>query len=138
MNDEALILPRRLALRILAAAQAAQPRRIAGVVGYETAGPVAFLEIRNSAPNPEEQVILAQQDRAIARLGLDGRGLGLWAFVISYPTRAAEPTQEDFRNSPFPDAVHLVVSLSTKGVLEMRAWQRQGAEARERVLKIRD
>jgi proteasome lid subunit RPN8/RPN11 len=138
MNEEALILPRRLAMRILAAAQVAQPRRIAGVVGYDSSGPVAFMPIRNSAPDAEQHVTLAQADRSAARFGLDGRGLGLWAYVVSHPTAAAEPTPQDFRESPYADAVHLVISLSTKGVLEMRAWQRIGTEPRERVLKIRD
>lgn len=138
MTEAALILPRRLALRLLAAAQTAQPRRIAGVVGYDSSGPVAFMPIRNSAPQPEQQVTLAQGDRTAARFALDGRGLGLWAFVVSHPTQAAEPTPQDFRDSPYPDAVHLIISLSTKGVLEMRAWQRVGTEPHERVLKIRD
>jgi len=138
VNEAALILPRRLALRILAVAQSAQPNRMAGVVGYDSSGPIAFMPLRNGAPEPDKHVVHASGDLAAARFGLDGRGLGLWAYVISHPTEAAEPTSEDFRNSPYPNEVHLVISLSTKGVLEMRAWQRIGTEPHERVLKIRD
>lgn len=138
VTETALILPRRLALRILAAAQNAAPNRTAGVVGCDADGPVAFLQLRNGAPQPETQVVHASGDIQAARFALDGRGLGLWAYVISHPAGPAEPKAEDFRNSPYADAVHLVISLSTKGVLEMRAWQRVGTEPRERVLKIRD
>ncbi|HSW12908.1 MAG TPA: hypothetical protein VLI06_08725 [Solimonas sp.] len=138
VNETALILPRRLALRILAAAQNAAPNRMGGVVGHDADGPVAFMALRNGAPQPETHVVHAAGDIQAARFGLDGRGLGLWAYVISHPAAAAEPKGEDFRNSPWPDALQLVVSLSTKGVLEMRAWQRLGTEPHERVLKIRD
>lgn len=138
VTETALILPRRLVLRILAVAQNAQPRRIAGVVGYDSSGPVAFMPLRNGAPAPETHVAHASEDLTAAHFALDGRGYGLWAYVTSHPATAAVPSAEDFRDSPYPEAVHLVISLSTKGVLEMRAWQRIGAEPHERVLKIRD
>jgi [CysO sulfur-carrier protein]-S-L-cysteine hydrolase len=138
MNDTALVLPRRIALRILGDAQTAQPRRIGGVVGVDTTGPAVFLPIRNASPLAETVVHHSGDDVSLAKSGLDGRGMGLWAYVVSHPTASAEPTVREFMDSPFPDAVHLVVSLSTKGVLEMRAWERSDAQVRERVLKIRD
>ncbi|PPE73490.1 hypothetical protein C3942_11825 [Solimonas fluminis] len=138
VTEAALILPRRLVLRILAAAQNSAPNRMGGVVGHDADGPVAFMQLRNGAPQPETQLVHASGDIQAARFGLDGRGLGLWAYVVSYPASAAEPKAEDFRNSPYPDALHLVISLSTKGVLEMRAWRRLGTEPHECVLKIKD
>jgi proteasome lid subunit RPN8/RPN11 len=138
MTDPALILPRRIALRILGEAQTAQPRRVGGVVGYDTTGPALFMPIRNASAQPETSIHHAGDDVSLAKSGLDGRSMGLWAYVTSHPLAAAEPVVRDFMDSPFPDALQLVVSLSTKGVLEMRAWERSGATVRERVLKIRD
>lgn len=34
--------------------------------------------------------------------------------------------------------LHLVISLNTKGVLEMRAWELVQGQPQERVLKVRD
>lgn len=136
--DVPLILPRRVAIRILGDAQTAQPRRIAGLVGADGDGPIAFFAMRNAAPQPETVIRYSGDELAQARAALQGRGLALWAYVTSHPATAAVPVATDFIESPFPDAVHLVVSLSTKGVLEMRAWQHRNGQLRERVLKIRD
>jgi hypothetical protein len=138
MNDAPLILPRRVAVRILGEAQTAQPRRIGGVVGADDAGPAVFLAVRNASGQPEGSVHHSGDDIAVAKAGLEGRGMVLWAYVVSHPTAAAEPGARDFLDSPFPETLQLVVSLSTKGVLEMRAWERLGTTVRERVLKIRD
>jgi len=136
--DVALILPRRVAIRILGEAQSAQPRRIAGVVAADADGPSEFFTLRNAAPKPEATIVYSGDELANARAAMQRRGLQLWAYVNSHPTAAAVPLMQDFRGSPFPEAVHLVVSLSTKGVLEMRAWQVRGGAPHERVLKIRD
>lgn len=136
MIDAALVLPRRVAVRILGTAQDAQPGRIAGVVGADSSGPVLFHAIRNAAPRPEEAIVHSGDELSLARMALEGRGQSLWAYVTSYPTTAAEPAVRDVLDGPFPDALQLVVSLSTKGVLEMRAWERHGAQLRERTLKV--
>lgn len=136
--DIPLILPRRVAIRILGEAQTAQPRRIAGVVGADLDGPLSFFTMRNAANQPEASIVLSGDEIANARAAVQGRGQQVWAYVTSHPLAAAVPVTQDFRDSPYPNAVHLVVSLSTKGVLEMRAWQLRESEPRERILKIRD
>jgi [CysO sulfur-carrier protein]-S-L-cysteine hydrolase len=129
--EVALVLPRRVAVRILGAAQSAQPGRLAGLVGADLEGPAAFFPLRNVAAQPESAILYSTDELA-------QRGLNLWAYVTSHPTQSAEPAVQDFMTCPFPNEVQLVVSLSTKGVLEMRAWQLRGGVPRERVLKIRD
>jgi [CysO sulfur-carrier protein]-S-L-cysteine hydrolase len=136
--EVALVLPRRVAVRILGAAQSAQPGRLAGLVGADLEGPAAFFPLRNVAAQPESAILYSTDELAQANTALRQRGLNLWAYVTSHPTQSAEPAVQDFMTCPFPNEVQLVVSLSTKGVLEMRAWQLRGGVPRERVLKIRD
>ncbi|HUS24107.1 MAG TPA: hypothetical protein VM369_04110 [Candidatus Binatia bacterium] len=136
MIDAALVLPRRVAVRILGEAQTAQPSRISGLVAADTSGPVSFVRIRNAAPQPETAIVHSGDDLSLARMALDGRGCQLWAYVTSHPATAAIPSVREVLDSPFPDALQLVVSLSTKGVLEMRAWERHDAQLRERTLKV--
>ncbi|HEX4896012.1 MAG TPA: hypothetical protein VFV11_06760 [Solimonas sp.] len=109
---ETLVMPRPLAIRILHAAQVAQPASIRGVVGARGAEPVSFHAGREVPPPGET----------------------LWARLWSHPEAEAVPSASELT----PDGLSLVVSLNIKGVLEMRAWRLQGGDAQEQVLKIKD
>lgn len=107
MNLE-LIMPRRLVIEILHQAQIAQPAAIAGWVSAQDGLPCAFHQ--EAAPaNP-----------------------ALWARLWSNPLAPAIPTAAQL----MAGGLHLVVSLNTKGVLEMRAWELLDGAPHEHVLKI--
>lgn len=115
MNEDDLVMPRTLAIRILHEAQIAQPEAIRGVVGVRVQEPCSF----------SQQASLAD---------LDARGEKLWARLWSNPTAPAVPSTDQLSGG----GLFLVVSLNTKGVLEMRAWELRSGAPFERVLKIRD
>ncbi|HEY1075425.1 MAG TPA: hypothetical protein VGE51_01955 [Fontimonas sp.] len=112
MPETALIIPRRLAIQILHEAQIAQPASIRGIVCARDGEPHAF-----------------RQNHTDAR---DGEAL--WAVLWSHPTSPAVPTVEQLS----AEQLSLVVSLNTKGVLEMRAWRLRDGAVQEQVLKIRE
>lgn len=115
MNADAdLVMPRRLAIQILHEAQIAQPDAICGVVGTRGAEPSSFLRAAEAA--------------------LAERGETLWARLWSNPAEPAVPTADQLQGG----GLYLVVSLNTKGVLEMRAWELRAGAPFERVLKVRD
>ncbi|HEY9545275.1 MAG TPA: hypothetical protein VIR56_04665 [Solimonas sp.] len=109
---EVLVMPRHLAIRILHEAQIAQPEAIRGVVAARGGAPAAFLLNREAVAD----------------------GDALWANLWSHPEAEAVPRSSELRDG----LLSLVVSLNTKGVLEMRAWRLAGGVAQEQVLKIRD
>jgi hypothetical protein len=111
MTAQHLLIDRRLAIHILHEAQLASPASIAGVVLAEHGVPVRYLNR------------LADQPEA-----------ALWAQVVSYPLAPAVPTLAEMPAT----GLLLVVSLNTKGVLEMRAWQQLGGALQEHVIAIRD
>jgi hypothetical protein len=117
MNAEVadLVMPRRLAIQILHEAQIAQPESIVGVVGARGDEPCSFL-------------------KAVQADFIEARGETLWAHLWSNPTAPAVPTAHQLAGG----GLFLVVSLNTKGVLEMRAWELRGGAPFERVLKVRD
>ncbi|MGQ0501333.1 MAG: hypothetical protein ACT4P0_01800 [Panacagrimonas sp.] len=116
MNSEPdLVMPRTLAIRILHEAQIAQPDAITGLVGALAAEPSSFSQ-RLTEPD------------------LGARGEKLWARLWSNPTSPAVPTAGQIAGG----GLYLVVSLNTKGVLEMRAWELRAGAPHERVLKVRD
>ncbi len=114
MSDAILTLPRRLAIQILHEAQIAQPQAIHGWV-LARDGEAAALRVCSEA-----------EARAAAP--------GAWARLWSHPTSPAEPDLDELQVG----VLHLLISLNTKGVLEMRAWELHGGAAREREIKVRD
>lgn len=113
--NELLVVPRRLAIQILHEAQIAQPAAMHGWV-YERDGKPAVFRL------------------AAADMGTHRADETLWARLWSMPAAPAEPTPAELREG----LVNLVVSLNTKGVLEMRAWELVGGGAVERELRVED
>jgi hypothetical protein len=109
MSEQALVMPRRLAIRILHEAQIAQPESITGWVRGK-AHPMSY------------------------HAGEAPAGAELWARLWSNPLAPAVPEAAQLGTG----GLHLVISLNIKGVLEMRAWQLQAGAAQEQVLTIED
>lgn len=109
--DTDLVMPRRLAIQILHEAQIAQPDAICGMVGARNGEPCSF-----------------------ARSATLPGGEALWARLWSNPNSPAVPSADQLAGG----GLYLVVSLDTKGVLEMRAWELRSGAPHERVLKVRD
>lgn len=112
MSEQPLVIPRRLAIQILHAAQIAQPDPIRGVVGARDGQPTSFRVESDAMPRGEQR----------------------WARLWSHPEAAAVPSAEELADG----GLSLLVSLNTKGVLEMRAWRLDAGVPREQVLKIKD
>lgn len=112
MTSSPLVIARRLAIHLLHEAQIAAPAAILGVVACDAAG--------------EPQRYVAE--------GMDTEPGAVWAKVYSNPAAPAVPTLADLHAS----LLTLVISLNTKGVLEMRAWVEQNGAPMERAVSIRD
>jgi len=120
MSAQVLHVPRRLAIRLLAEAQKATDREVAGVVAARGAEPVT--------------VYPATGREALASLA--DRGETLWAVYRSHPAAGWKPSAADLAASGHPEALHLIVSLDTKGVLQLRGWKIEGGEAVPKELAI--
>jgi len=46
----------------------------------------------------------------------------LFAIVHSHPNASAVPSQRDIEKNGYKDVYYIIISLNTKGVLEMRAY----------------
>jgi len=51
------------------------------------------------------------------------RGEELFAIFHSHPAAPAEPSALDMAQAGYPDALYLIVSLGTCGVLELRGFR---------------
>lgn len=106
-----LVLPRRLAIAILHAAQIAAPEPTRGWVMARSRTPLGYRE----DPPPAD-------------------GHEVFARCFSKPGSAAVPEAGELTG----EGLHLVISLNTKGVLEMRGWRRVGEGVVEQTLSISD
>jgi len=52
-------------------------------------------------------------------------GHELFAIYHSHPTSAALPSTTDMAEAGYPEVLYLIISLNTKGVLEMRGFRLQ-------------
>lgn len=111
MAEPILVIARRLAIEMLHQAQIAQPESIRGIVTARADQPVS-LHLGDQVPS----------------------GQTLWARCWSNPLAPAVPTAQELAAG----GLHLVISLNTKGVLELRAWELQDGQPHEREIKIKD
>lgn len=59
------------------------------------------------------------------------QGEELFAIYHSHPTAPAQPSSADLELAAYPDAVYLIISLNTKGILELRGFRIEHKIARE-------
>lgn len=111
--NEPITIPRRVVIELLHQAQIAAPEAMAGVVGAAYGEPKAFAADSNA---------LADQ------------GLAHWANVFSFPSAPAIPEVDQLTEA----VLTLVISLNTKGVLEMRAWRKHGQQVDEINITVTD
>ena len=65
-------------------------------------------------------------------------GEELFAIYHSHPTTPALPSFYDLDEAAYPDALYLIISLNTKGILEMRGFKIQQKTAMEVPLIMND
>ena len=108
MTSEPLFIPRRLAIQLLAEAQKAPGGETHGWVGEKNGEPVS---VWPAAPDAQQR--------------LAAQGELVWA---SYHAHAGKSGPSAPRQ--------LILSLDTKGVLQMRCWECEAGVCVERVLKV--
>ena len=52
----------------------------------------------------------------------------LFAIYHSHPHSEAYPSATDLSEAQYPDVVYIIVSLNTKGVLDLRAYKLNGTQ----------
>ena len=122
-RETPLAMPRRFAIRLLHEAQLAGEHPFLGVVGA-AAEPDLYVPLVRPATLEDGLAHLRERQRA------------LWAVYLHRPGQPTAPTTEDFTEQP--QALRLTSSLSTKGVLQLRAWTCSAGRVRERELHLSD
>lgn len=131
MNE--LIIPRPLATKLLFEAQKQPDEEVCGLVGARNGEPVSLYPVANVAPDRAHRFDMDPAGQLQAMKTLRERGETLWAVYHSHPDAPPEPSARDLAELGYPEAVYLIISLNTKGVLEMRAWQANEASGMDEI-----
>ena len=118
-----IALPRGLVNQILHHAQSLPELEVCGLVGAKAGLPVSCYPVENAATVPQLRFQLDPAGQIHAMRQIRERGEDLFAIFHSHPTAPAEPSPADLADAVYLDALYLVISLNTKGVLEMRGFR---------------
>ena len=124
MSTQEIQLPRKLTLQLLHLAQSSPDQEICGLLGANSQGlAVNCYPVSNQAKQPNNRYQLDEQQQIAAFKLMRERQENLFAIYHSHPSAPAEPSATDIELASYPDAAHLIISLNTKGVLEIRAFR---------------
>ena len=123
MSIQEIQLPRKLTLQLLHLAQSEPAQEICGLIGADAHGLArSCYPIRNQANQPESRFHLDEQQQIAAFKQMRERQENLFAIYHSHPSAPAIPSATDIAEASYPETVHLIISLNTKGVLEIRGF----------------
>ncbi len=120
---DSVALPRTLVNRLLADAQTHPEAEVCGLVGARGGQATSVYPVPNVSGDPTRLFDMDPKGLIDAMRTLRERGETLFAIYHSHPHAPAVPSAEDLRQLAYPEAVYLIISLNTAGVLEMRAWR---------------
>ncbi|MBW3568106.1 MAG: M67 family metallopeptidase [Proteobacteria bacterium] len=122
-------LPRTLAIRLLHEALKAPDREVCGLIAARGSLPTRIIPVSNAATNPTRLFEMDERELIDAMKGIRESGEELFAIYHSHPDALPVPSDEDVRRAGYPEKLHLIISLQTKGVLQMRGWHFANGEA---------
>jgi proteasome lid subunit RPN8/RPN11 len=134
MSTTEIQIPRKLTQQLLHHAQSSPDNEICGLIGAKNGIPCRCYPVDNSADQPKDKFLLDAQQQIAAQVAMREKGEELFAIYHSHPTAPALPSQTDIALANKPDILHLIISLDTQGVLEMRGFKIADEQVREVIL----
>ncbi|MGZ8143395.1 MAG: Mov34/MPN/PAD-1 family protein [Methylosarcina sp.] len=136
MRPEEIQLPRKLTNQLLHLAQVSPDQEICGLIGGKNGIPRTCYPITNIAQHPEHRFLLDAKQQIAAMSEMRDQGEDLFAIYHSHPSAPAIPSATDLERAAYPEALYLIISLNTKGILEMRGFKISQQNATEITLML--
>src|SRR3989344_2559859 len=116
-------LPRPVVNQILHQAQQAADEEICGLIGGHAQDFTRCYPVANVAGDKHLLFEMDPKGLIDALRTMRERGEELKAIYHSHPEAPAQPSLEDIRQHEYPDVLYLIVSLATKGALDLRGFR---------------
>ena len=123
MQQEEIHIPRKLTNQLLHLAQISPDTEICGLIGGKNGVPITCYSVSNIAEHPDQRFLLDAKQQIAAMTAMREQGEELFAIYHSHPTTPATPSTTDLEQAAYPEALYLIISLNTKGILEMRGFK---------------
>ena len=136
MEGSSATIPRPLVNQLLHHAQLGGDHEICGLVAARDGHPARVVPVANIAAAPATRYEMDPKGLIDAMRGMREAGETLFAIYHSHPSSAAAPSAMDTAQASYPEALYLIVSLTIKGVLEMRGYRLKDGVFDEVVLEI--
>lgn len=136
MTPEHIKIPRKITNQLLHFAQLSPDAEICGLIGSKNDLATSCYPIKNRADQPRQRFLLDAEQQISAMSAMRDQGEELFAIYHSHPSAPAIPSDTDLELAAYPEALYLIISLNTKGVLEMRGFKINHKIAREIALSL--
>jgi [CysO sulfur-carrier protein]-S-L-cysteine hydrolase len=118
-------ITRPLATLLLGLAQKSPQQEICGLIGGIDGKPQTVYPVANTASDPARAFEMDAHEQIAAFKAMRTRGESLFAIYHSHPQSPPAPSARDLQDAGYPEALQLIISLNTRGVLEMRAYRKR-------------
>lgn len=129
-------LPITLVNKILTHAQQTPELEVCGLISTQDGVPEKVYPIANVADVPERLFSMDPAEQIEAMRQMRDSGEELFAIYHSHPHASAQPSVRDLDEAAYPEALYLIVSLDTKGVLEMQGFRLHEGEVKKVDLEV--
>lgn len=133
MEKKEIKITRPLATLLLGLAQKSPQHEICGLIGASGIKPQTVYPVPNIAPDTAQGFEMDPQSQISAFKAMRAKGENLFAIYHSHPQSPPVPSASDLEDLGYPEALQLIISLDTKGVLEMRAYRNNAVGGAEEV-----
>jgi len=123
MTPKEIQIPRKITNQLLHLAQISPDLEICGLIGSKNGLPTHCYPIKNDAELPQQRFLLDAGQQCLTMARMRELGEELFAIYHSHPTAPAHPSTLDLDQAVHPEALYLIISLNTKGILEMRGFK---------------
>jgi proteasome lid subunit RPN8/RPN11 len=118
-------LSRTLVNQLLTQAQHDASNETCGLIAAKNNIASRVYPVRNVAGDKQHLFEMDPEEQIHAMKTMREAGEELFAIYHSHPDAPASPSATDLEQASYRDVLYLIISLNTKGVLEMRAYKIQ-------------
>ncbi|MCK4709822.1 MAG: M67 family metallopeptidase [Gammaproteobacteria bacterium] len=118
-------LPRQIVNKIMALAQTKEQQEICGLISKKADGQMVLLPVSNIATEPSHFFEMDPAETIQAMKTIRDEKSELFAIYHSHPDSPAYPSKTDIEKAGYPEALYLIISLNTKGVIELKGFKIQ-------------
>lgn len=123
MKQEEFQLPRSITNQLLHLAQLSPAEEICGLIGAKNGIANTCYPVKNTADKPATRFQMDAEQQISSISNIRDKKETLFAIYHSHPSAPATPSSIDTELAAYPEALYLIISLNTKGVLEIKGFK---------------